>query len=536
MRGIISVPGRDTAVQFQNLHPALRIDGVSCPRSTHRSVQTVDLPRPRNLYGVHNNSVVNLARGINERIFYIDAERTEVPKPTVSFHEKLGAFERDLKSFHIPALNDAEFLATYSGGKLRRYQAAVESLKYEPLRDKDAYLTTFLKAEKIDFSEKPDPAPRVIQPRNPRFGVEFGKYIKAMEHPIYKALARLNKYPCVAKGFNAVQLGDIIAKKWKLFKQPAFVSLDMKRFDQHVSVEALKWTHAVYRRFNSDDSFLKILSMMYDNAGVGVAKDGIVRYKKKGGRCSGDMDTALGNCVLMVGMTYALLKSLGITGEIIDNGDDCTVIMESRDVTRFEEACKRFYKQLGFQAKIEACGTRLEKLEFCQMQPVYDGCRWVMCRQIKALSKDLTTVFNKDNVRAWMRAIGDCGLALTDGIPVFSAFYRRLQGMGARSKVTDHPMYSSGMSFLARGLNYHCKPITPLARVSFYAAFGIAPDMQIALEEGFLTGPNDNLTSYLHTYTTNSCELFDGTSEEGITCAQEFDSGWFAESTTTNQW
>jgi hypothetical protein len=76
------------------------------------------------------------------------------------------------------------------------------SLAAKPLSRDDASVATFIKCEKINFHAKADPAPRIIQPRDPRFNAAIGVYIKPLEKLIYKNLGKLYKYPCVAKGFD----------------------------------------------------------------------------------------------------------------------------------------------------------------------------------------------------------------------------------------------------------------------------------------------------------------------------------------------
>jgi hypothetical protein len=71
------------------------------------------------------------------------------------------------------------------------YQRAVDSLRSEPVRRDDARIKPFVKAEKINVSKKPDPCPRLIQPRSPRYNVEVGVYLKPLERLVYRAIAKV---------------------------------------------------------------------------------------------------------------------------------------------------------------------------------------------------------------------------------------------------------------------------------------------------------------------------------------------------------
>jgi hypothetical protein len=64
-------------------------------------------------------------------------------------------------------------------------------------------MKSFTKAEKINFTSKPDPAPRIIQPRDPRYNVEVGRRIAHIEKPLFKALAKMCGHEVVFKGMTA---------------------------------------------------------------------------------------------------------------------------------------------------------------------------------------------------------------------------------------------------------------------------------------------------------------------------------------------
>lgn len=515
VRGVRVVEGVETRIDARaSLHPSITILPIARPRDPARVLLELDLPRPASGYGVHNNSLNNLLRGLNERVFYRDSKRTLATKPEPRGFRKLAAFDR-IKGFKVRAWSLDEVVASYSGSQALRYGRAAEEVRAYGLTKRDAKVSTFVKAEKINFAAKHDPAPRVIQPRDPKFNVVIAKYIKPMEHLIYKWLGKLYKYPCVAKGFNAYQTGEIFASKWALFDNPCAVSLDASRFDQHVSVDALKWTHSIYRKFNNDPEFVRLLKMMYKNRGIATCKDGFVKYEVEGCRMSGDMDTALGNCLLMVAMTWALTKSLGIRSEVMDNGDDCTVILDTVDVERFRSAVPGWYKSLGFDMKVEDTVYALEHIEFCQTHPVYDGERWRMVRNLPCLAKDLVSVITPTSLRAWWRAIGECGLALTDGLPIMGAFYKFLVRAGTDPKgVKNHRAWRCGMVNLAKGMVYEDRPITTAARVSFACAFGIGPEMQGHLERMYdsidpLVHEGPGKYNVLTEHELNSPELFE---------------------------
>jgi hypothetical protein len=92
---------------------------------------------------------------------------------------------------------------------------------------------------------------------------------------------------------------------------------------------------------------------------------------------------------------------------------------------------------------------------------------------------DLKSQPDEEAFDKWRSAIGACGVALCSGIPVCQSFYFAL----ARGT----PMLRSfnletGMDFLARGLETKYTEVSDDSRISFWKAFGVLPDVQIAVE------------------------------------------------------
>jgi len=238
-------------------------------------------------FGVHNNNLANLRRGLVERVFNVErnGQLAPVPVPEAGvYHTNLGKITRGLLR-RIPFSTQCpleDFPKLYTGRKRTIYQNAVDSLIEKPLTRKDGYLSTFLKAEKINFTAKPDPAPRVIQPRLPRYNAVVGSYLKPLEHKIYKALRDLHGSTVVAKGLTIDQTGRLIAKKWLRFNNPVAIGIDASRFDQHVSKQALEWEHSIYNKLFESDELAQALKWQIYNVGFARCKDGCIKYTKEG--------------------------------------------------------------------------------------------------------------------------------------------------------------------------------------------------------------------------------------------------------------
>lgn len=479
----------ETKVNFiDNLHPNIQLGNMSRPRDPQRWAFMLDAPRPEHGFSVHNNSLNNLLRGLNERVFFTDNNRTPPIAPIKGGFESLGYFLTDFRTTHLREWTLAELVDSYVGSQRTRYSKAAESLAIEPLSKRDSKVATFVKCEKINFSAKTDPAPRVIQPRDPRFNAAIGCFIKPLEKIVYKNLSKLYKFPCVAKGFDVFQTGDILNSKWTMFHNPCAISLDASRFDQHCSVDALKWTHDVYRKYSNNAEFSKLLDMMLVNRGHGLCKDGFVKYEVEGRRMSGDMDTALGNCLLMVAMVYSMCKKLGVRHEVMDNGDDIVIICDRTDEIKVRDEVNSWFTKLGFKMKVEETVYTLEHIEFCQMHPVFDGSRWRMVRNLSSLCKDLVCTTNQEQAALWLQAIGNGGLSLTAGLPVLQEFYSFLRKYGPKGNRTRnntskwHLFLSSGFFRMASKVEMGYSAVSNSARESFSKAFSMDFSQQLSLE------------------------------------------------------
>jgi hypothetical protein len=445
-------------------------------------------------FGVHNNSLNNLRRGLMERVFYVeDAQKNlkPAPQPIPGIFGKLSGIRRRLVRLagnHTPVPRE-KYPSFYKGRRATIYQKALDSLHDRPVSKRDAELKTFVKAEKINFTAKKDPAPRVIQPRDPRYNIEVGKYLKPYEHHLYRAIDAMWGGPTVLKGYDVGELGNIMSNTWDKFRKTCAIGFDMKRFDQHVSVDALRWEHSVYNAGFNCPELAQLLTWQLTNKGVGRASDGFIKYQVEGCRMSGDVNTALGNCLLACSITKYLMK--GIKCKLINNGDDCVLFFEAEDVDRVREKLHHWI-DFGFQCIAEEPQYELEKVEFCQMSPIFDGEGWVMVRNPRvSLSKDsysTTQWANEKDAARWLAAIGECGLAIAGGVPVLQSYYSCLKRnfgplAGDYKKKMQDVSFDSGFYRLSKNGMRGSRTVSQDARYSFYRGFGYTPDEQEALEE-----------------------------------------------------
>jgi len=438
-------------------------------------------------YNMHNNSLNNLSRGVVERVLYTRTPEGLVPplRPVQQAFERLSGVSAAVlrKTCPTTVVSRDEYPELYSGRKRLVYERAVASLSAEAVSRRDAIVRVFVKAEKVAFSaSKPDPVPRVIQPRHPRYNVEVGRYLKNFEKLMYLGFERAFGYKVILKGLNATETATAIKGMWDTYKKPVGIGLDASRFDQHVSSEALDFEHRYYNSVFNSPELKKLLSWQKVNFGKGMANDGSIAYKVNGCRMSGDINTSMGNCFIMSCAVLSYLEEENIDARLGNNGDDCVVICESRDEHKFSTV-SQWFRDLGFRLTFEKSAYELEHVVFCQQQPVFTDSGYRMVRDPRtATSKDVVSRLSwatEIEFNRWRNAIGTCGLELTRGVPFWESFYGKIWAP-ATHESSINEVNDSGMGYMAKGVKA-CR-ISSRSRYSFWLAFGITPDQQVALE------------------------------------------------------
>jgi len=233
-----------------------------------------------------------------------------------------------------------EFLGHYTGAKRKMYTDAVETVRSHGVRPKDAECKMFIKSEKTKFTsgeKKKNPDPRAIQFRGRAYSARFATFLKPIEEKIYKlegnAYNGLPPGRQIAKGLNQRQKGALFQSKWNSFTDPAGIVVDGTRFDAHVTKELQEGEHMVYQLANPTPEFRQLLQRQIKNI-VKSAKG--VSYEVMFRRMSGDMNTAVGNCLIMVMIIVSFFNRYfpGVPFQLMDDGDDCIIIVERKDKDR----------------------------------------------------------------------------------------------------------------------------------------------------------------------------------------------------------
>lgn len=484
--------GRD----LSRCHGMLRLVPNGQAARTRSFVVIRDLG-PTHTLGVYNNNISTVGRAFEERYFLCKTERGFEPALRVRPRTyRRNKWLTDFKSIvvaecaHAPVVSLQRVVEAYTGAKRRVYQRALESLSVDPLCENDSLLHSFVKYEKQDLGK----APRVINPRSARYNLTLGKYLKFLEKRVYKGInvAYGGHTPhTVIKGLNVLESAHVIKEKWSRFSKPVAVGLDASKFDMHTSVPALRYEHSVYTSIFPQSSELReLLRWQEVNKGVAYCDDGVVKFKMRGTRSSGDLNTSLGNCIIMCGLIYAYAAEREVEVELCNNGDDCVVLMEQAHLTQFMLNLSDWFERYGYRMTIEKPVYELEHIEFCQSRVVcIDGVYRSVRNLTNSITKDpmcLVPLQTPAVLQMWYQAVGDCGLSITAGVPILQEYYKMFQRAGKTysegflnhvNKNTSHAERMRGMGSPKEDV------VTAASRCSFYYAFGILPELQISIEQ-----------------------------------------------------
>nr|UHS71937.1 MAG: putative RNA-dependent RNA polymerase [Carmotetraviridae sp.] len=374
-------------------------------------------------------------------------------------------------------------------GKRKPYEKALISLLDAPLTSEDKSVKAFVKMEKLELL-KPEKFkdPRIIQARTPRFNVMLGMYTRAIEDhlkgmidPEWQALGV--RVEVIAKGHNLQRRAQQLLAIWGLYDQPASVSMDLSRWDMHVSAQML-WCLGEYYQLIFPSPLLAELLEPLTNSSCKTTKG--VKYTKKHGVTSGDMTTALGNCVAVIAITWALRKELSdcvATGEslrqrmthqipggycddsncypetellckpcliskyiselaivihanklvdippftIYDDGDDHVMITDKRLVPTLNKLLPVWWEEAGHKLTTEPPALKPEAIEFCQMR-VLPTIPVMVPDPKKVIPSSLClTGRYREQWKEYLKTVWKARAIMHQGVPVLGPLFYHLQ-------------------------------------------------------------------------------------------------------------
>jgi hypothetical protein len=451
------------------------------------------------------NSLHNLLTAVSLRVFQRDVDGVWVdisstPHQPGIYNILLTYFP--LECDELNPLTYDDFINTYKGMRKIRYSNAKSSLEMLPLNSKDASCKCFLKKEKDIRSDKPLAIPRVITFPDPRYGLSVGIYIKSAEESIYHLLDTMWGGQTVMKGKNYASIGRCVQIAWEKYTCPYAMDGDVSRLDSSISDEALLFTHEILSRFFPAEhrGLLKeILSWQVSPQVSGRAKDGGITYKLEG-LASGQMNTSLVGVLVVCSILFHYKIVSGKDFSLINCGDDFTVIGERSDVYRISADLSEHFAKFNMVLKTDPVVDTIEKINFCQTSPVFDGVAYRMVRNPwNSFVKDAcseTPITTKPHLSRWLRSVGEGGLATHGDMPLFRSLYscylrssETLRKSISTRSGTKRAKYACKLSGSLRvfGQDMYVVQREPLdsVRYSFFLAFDISIGDQRSIEEHY---------------------------------------------------
>lgn len=407
-------------------------------------------------------------------------------------HRMFALLRRLASRFEGDAWTYDQTADSYSGAMRRRYQQAAIELNDDPeITKKDAKIKGFLKSEKHNSLRDKVNKPRMICPRSPRYNLSVARYLKPFEHWLWPRLRGFRFFGVprtriCAKGLNGPQRARLIKQKMNNFNQPLVLEIDGKAFEAHVDKWQIQCEHSVYSTaFRRDPVLMSLLrhQLMLD----GVTEGGW-KFKRSGARASGDFNTGMGNSLVMLCVTMATMREIGIKRfDLLADGDNCLLFVEEgTDLSRFDAVCTHIS---GQEMELEKPVRVLEEVRFGQSAPVETLFGPTMVRDPrKVISQGLSShihLRHPNFAGRWAAGVGLCESYLNAGVPVLQSWARCVRRLSDEVASPDFLTHYHLLGVPRHLQHVDIVHVTDSARRSFERAFGISVDNQLALERTF---------------------------------------------------
>jgi hypothetical protein len=248
---------------------------------------------------------------------------------------------------------------------------------------------------------------------------------------------------------------------------------------------------------NQIDEFIRCFKMQSKNRGTYNKRQENVKYMVKGNRMSGDWNTSLGNAVIMSCYVVALLEELSVPKtcwRILDDGDDCVLIVSKKYVPMLVDKIPSLFLKLGQEIKIESVVSLEENLEgvkFCQGKPIKlaDG-RIIMARDysraIDRFYRPVKTFKTREEYLSYLKAVSYCNYSLYSEVPILGKWFARQYNA---IESTDWQKYLDTdwnlSQYKKRVVVVEHEP-SMIARLSYQKAYNISPIEQCNIENVLL--------------------------------------------------
>lgn len=318
-------------------------------------------------------------------------------------------------------------LEMFPKSRIKRYRRLLgkQYLDWSPT------IKAFTKMERIPIVKRGTvKAPRLIQARHPEYNFLLAAFTKPLEHSLYRW--QINGHRVIAKGLNLQQRASLLFQVWNQYAKPKCLALDCTNWDGHVSRELLQLEHQYYLQvFGNNPHLEHLLQKQLYNHGTTLCG---VSYHCNGGRASGDMNTALGNCVLAASLAlYAIRMALPTAiaerkCHVICDGDDTLIIGESEVILQVANSAPQLYASVGHALRVDGITDVFWQIEFCQHKPFRrsDGILVMVPNPRKVLQTSFMGTGHNAFSSAYFGTLWDQRSRVHTGVPVYDELFTRL--------------------------------------------------------------------------------------------------------------
>lgn len=442
----------------------------------------------------------NIHRSIVDRILYEKRDGVDglvQPADRAIFNRRLMPFKWKLLC-RVPTtipLTRPAWVERFRGDRRYNiYKQLLEPDRLRPASRSDSNIQTFVKMEKTflasdsRYGGKVDPVPRPIQPRNPRYRMDLGRFIVPAEKNIYKAINKVFGFTAIGKSLGNDEKGDLLWKYWMMFDDPVAFKVDAHRFDAHIGGTALEWEHSIYleifKGLIDTDELRDLLSWQLDYRVDGHATDGHLRWRGRV-RATGDPNTGCGNTLLSAAMWWTFLHNTRFRA--LFDGDDGIIILNRGDAA-IMGGVGAWFTPMGMVMTVEPMVDHFNRLLFCGCRPIHVDGGTLMVRDFwPALAKDthsMTNLSSRVIRESWFSSVGSAGIAIAGGVPVIQELYVKYKEWGSGRCRDDTIQENRALWLMSQDMVSQRQYGIPTeqVRVEFFKAFGIDPCQQLALE------------------------------------------------------
>jgi hypothetical protein len=427
-------------------------------------------------YGFFSNTPENEVVALTRRTMVptLAPERASAP---------YGRFLREMRTLalSVPKFNRLtvqEVLTKYSGKLRVRYEEAAASLEVVPLMREDSRLSSFVKSSKESAESLGSKPPRVIQGRTPRYNLELMRYLRPVEHWLYRR--KHNGRRTIVKGLNLEERASLIKEKLSDFSDPITLSIDAAKFEAHCADTTLRAEHSVYLAAYRNSGLLRKL-LAWQEVNFGKFRSGL-SYKIVARRCSGDFNTGCGNTMISYCTVKSYFAGKGIHYDFVVDGDDLLLIVERGSISIPD--LTSHYRQVGYS--ITLVQNEPQALVHCQGSVVETDPPIMVRHPEVTLAKAFVATKYYDcekTATPYARTIADCESKIHRGVPMLGPYFNRvLELLGPGPMLNDDA--DRHRFKMAESMKVKQLPITLEARLSFEEAFSITVDEQINFELG----------------------------------------------------